>query len=70
MKLIEKFPVLADASKLEELLVGNIFATMSLEDQGLDIAIVKRIVRVAIEKRQLEFGQLLFNQPLQDSQIA
>ncbi len=70
MKLIEKFPVLADVSQLEEMLVANIFATMTLENQGLDLATVKKIVRAAIEKRRSEFGQLIFNQPAQSGQIA
>ena len=70
MKLLDKYPMLADAAVIEEMLTANLFATMSLENQAVNRTVLLKIVREAMEKRQSELSKFLPNQSGQVSQIA
>ena len=70
MKLLEKYPALANADALEKRLSANLFATMQLEDQGVEMATIQKIVRTAIEKRGSELSQFLLDEARQTAQIA
>lgn len=70
MKLLDKYPMLADAAVIEEMLTSNLFATMSLENQAVKRAVLLKIVWEAMEKRQSELSKFLPNQSGQVSQIA
>lgn len=61
MKLLDKYPMLANAAVLEEMPTASLFATMSLENQGVERAVLLKIVRATMEKKQSELSEFFFN---------
>ncbi len=61
MKFYEKFPQLQQKIFLSKMLIENVFATMSLENQQVPIEKITEIVEKMLAEKELEGTQFFHN---------
>ncbi len=61
MKFYEKFPALQQKAFLSKMLIENVFATMSLENQQVPMEKITEIVEKILTEKELEGTQFFSN---------